>query len=67
MITTTTTFVRLLHCHLRRLQRLNEWGFFLALKDEMWSYLLLPKKRLLELSAFAIKQTFNFYKLPVFV
>ncbi len=40
MIATTTTFVRHLHCHLRRLQRLNEW-VFLTLKHEMWSYLLL--------------------------
>ncbi len=28
VITTTTTFVRHLHCHLRRLQRLNECLFF---------------------------------------
>ncbi len=31
-----------LHCHLRRLLRLNKC--FLTLKHEMWSYLLLPKK-----------------------
>ncbi len=29
MITTTTMFVRHLHCHLRRLQRLNECFFVL--------------------------------------
>ncbi len=35
-----------------------------TMKHEMWSYLLLPKKkRLLELSSFAIKQTFNILKI----
>ncbi len=33
--------------------------FFLTLKDEMWNLSAFAKKRLLELSAFAIKQTFN--------
>ncbi len=54
---TTTTFVRHLHCHLRRLQRLNKFFFY----SKTWNVELsaFAKKLLLELSAFAIKQTFN--------
>ncbi len=47
MIATTTMFVRHLHCHVRRLQRLNECFFFYS------------KTGNVELTAFAIKPTFN--------
>ncbi len=57
IITTTTTFVRHLHCHLRRLQRLNKFFCFI-LKHDIWC-VLLPKKLLLELYALAIKPKLN--------
>ncbi len=69
---------QLLHCHLRRLQRLNKC-FCSTLKHEMLSYLLMQKKTkcwsyqlLIKKSKLLIykKHTFNelqFCKLPVFL
>ncbi len=42
---TTSTFVRHLHCHRRRLQRVDECFFFI-LKHEMWCHLLFQKTKL---------------------
>ncbi len=44
MITTTTMFVRNLHCYLRRLQRLKKCCCFFTLKYKMWSYVVAIKQ-----------------------